>query len=79
MKKDAMASIAPSTVRAEGGVIMAGGNVPVKGILIDGVVIENSSLVQGSTELIEGIMLSLLSSSEQTVFFVEDGRGRTRY
>lgn len=48
---------------------MAGGNVPVKGILIDGVVIENSSLVQGSTELIQGIMLSLLSSSEQTVFF----------
>lgn len=74
-----MASIAPSIVRAEGGVIMAGGNVPVKGILIDGVVIENSSLVQSSTEPIQGSMLSLLSSSEQTVLFVEDGRGRTRY
>ena len=40
VRKDAMASIAPATVWAEGGVIIAGGNRPVKGILIEGVVIK---------------------------------------
>jgi hypothetical protein len=42
-KKALTASIAPESVVAEGGTIMAGGNGPVKGILIAGVVIEDAS------------------------------------
>lgn len=38
--------MAPETVRADGGVIMAGGKRPAKGILIDGVVIEDALLVE---------------------------------
>lgn len=40
MKNAEMASIAPAMVLADAGVIMAGGSGPVKGILIDGVVID---------------------------------------
>lgn len=42
-KKALTASMAPASVVAEGGTIMAGGNGPVKGILIAGVVIEDAS------------------------------------
>lgn len=57
MKKVQMASIAPASVVAVGGVMIAGGNGPVKGIRMAGVVIEDAPLynvrpvVLGGTEV----------------------------
>jgi hypothetical protein len=43
VKNSATALIAPFTVLADGGTIMAGGSGPVKGMRIAGVVIEDAS------------------------------------
>jgi hypothetical protein len=43
-----MALMAPESVLAVGGTIIGGGSGPVNGIRIEGFVIENASLAEGS-------------------------------
>jgi hypothetical protein len=58
VKKALTASIAPAMVLADWGTIMAGGNGPVKGIRIAGVVIEDASS-GGEDGEDEGVVIAL--------------------
>jgi hypothetical protein len=48
VKNDKTALIAPESVLADGGTIIGGGSGPVNGIRIEGFVIEDALLAEGS-------------------------------